>query len=323
MDALITEIRRWGGSFGRPIGTIYLGGGTPSLLGGRIEPLLDAVRESFEVLPQAEITAEMNPCAAPEQFLRAAHRAGVNRLSVGVQSGDDARLAALGRRHTAADARRTVELAREIGFRNLSVDLMLGLPGESLRELEQSADFALSLDPQHISSYLLKIEPRTRFAMEGICPADDEAAAEQYLWLCDRLRAAGYRHYEISNFARPGFEGRHNLKYWRGEEYLGIGPAAHSAVGGRRFYYPRDLHAFLKNPAAVPDGSAGSVEERIMLALRLDSGFDFAPYPALRPFLERLEAENLGRLSGSVFALSERGMLVSNSIISEILERIL
>ena len=321
--ALISEIKRWGGSLSRPIDTVYFGGGTPSLLGERIIPLMEAVRESFSVMPNAEITAEINPSGDPERFLNAAYGSGIDRISLGVQSGSDERLSLLGRSHSAAEAARTVEYARKIGFRNISVDLMTALPDESVSDCVADAEFMLSLSPEHISCYMLKTERGTRFAAQGVLPADDDTAAEQYLAVCERLGAAGYRHYEISNFALPGCESRHNLKYWHCSEYLGIGPSAYSFLNGERFHYPRDMHGFLHSPSTVSDGSGGDIGEKIMLALRLSEGYDFSAFPDVFPLLKRLSEASLGSLKGSVFSLTARGMLVSNEIITEILEKIL
>lgn len=321
--ALTAEIQRWGALIRRPIDTVYLGGGTPSLLGERIKPLLKTIRNSFQILPNAEITAELNPFSGSQPFLEAAAAAGVNRLSIGIQSGNNSRLLSLGRQHTSLSAGSTVELARNIGFENISVDLMLSLPEEGLEEAVSDAEYMLSLKPQHISAYMLKIEPGTLLFHNGTAPLDEAVAAEQYLRVCELFTSKGYRHYEISNFALPGFESRHNLKYWHCEEYLGIGPSAYSFMDGKRFYYPRDLKAFLNGPSVLQDGSGGDKAEKIMLALRLDTGFDFAEQPELMPFLTRLSAEKLGILSNSRFSLTPRGMLVSNEIITEILERII
>lgn len=322
VGALSKEIRKWGGCFGRPIDTIYFGGGTPSLLGGRIASLIDAVRDSFEVSPDVEITAELNPGGDVQTFLSASRRAGVNRLSIGVQSGDDKELALLGRGHTAAQAIDTVRTARELGFENISLDIMLGLPESTFVTLNKSLDFIIGLEPEHISAYILKIEPNTRFGRE--CPPlpDEDEQARQYLMMCERLESAGYKHYEISNFSKPGYESRHNLKYWRGAEYLGIGPAAHSFAGGKRFYYPRDLRAFINEPTTYPDGSGGDEQERLMLGLRLREGVELSGYKQLEPLLGQLEKANLGRTENGRFSLTDQGMLVSNSIITEILERI-
>lgn len=322
--ALKAETEKWGGLCDRPFDTVYIGGGTPSLLGDRIIGLTEAVRRNFDIVPDAEITAEMNPTSAGKEFLTAAKAAGVNRLSVGLQSALDEELARLGRRHSADDAAETVAVARDIGFDNISLDLMIGLPQSTLKTLEQSLDFVQNLLPEHISAYILKIEDGTPLSRRaGLEMPDDDAVAEQYLFMCERLETAGYKHYEISNFAKDGYESRHNLKYWRTEEYLGIGPSAHSFLGGKRFYYPRDLNAFLNAPCTVDDGLGGDMEEHIMLALRLSDGFDFKDYPEVLPFLRKLCTVGFGTLSHTRFSLNNRGMAVSNSVITEILERLL
>lgn len=323
--ALSKEIRKWGGKISRPIDSIYIGGGTPSVLGERILPILNTVRETFTVTENAEITAELNPDADNEAFLSAAIKAGVNRLSIGVQSGNDNELEMLGRGHTAHQAEETVKLARGLGFKNISLDLMLALPDSDIQTLEKSISFLLSLNPEHISAYLLKVEKGTRFyAMrESLNIPDDEKQQEQYLYMCERLEKAGFEHYEISNFSKRGYESRHNLKYWNCEEYLGIGPSAHSFLNGERFYYPKDLRTFLKSPAIEIDGAGGDEDERIMLALRLKKGVDFSENKTLHPYLLQLERAGYGEFEKGRFSLADRGMLVSNTIITEILERLL
>ncbi len=327
---LIRVIYEWGGRVDRPIRTVYFGGGTPSLLGRRLPGVMQAVREAFALLPQAEITLEMNPGNRVEPVLENARKAGVNRLSIGAQSGDDQVLALLGRRHTAADTLFCVAEARKAGFHNLSLDLMLGLPHSTRESLRKDAEFLLAAAPEHLSAYLLKIEPNTLFARkraELLLPDEDEQA-EQYLLLCEILRENGWRHYEISNFCREGFESRHNIIYWRDEEYLGIGPSAHSFLNGKRFYYPRDLRAFLKGNRPLPDGEGGGWEEYIMLALRLKEGLVFSrlqerfgkrPGAAAAERLAPYRKAGLLTLDERSIALTERGMLVSNSLITEIL----
>ncbi|MCQ2448712.1 MAG: radical SAM family heme chaperone HemW [Clostridia bacterium] len=324
VTALSAEIKRWSKKVKKPIDTVYIGGGTPSVLGERIEAVVQTVRNCFSVLPDAEITVEMNPSDDADEFLSAAARSGVNRLSVGLQSGNDAELLTLGRTHTVEAAQKTVALARALGFKNISLDLMLGLPESGLQTLDKSIDFALSLQPEHLSAYLLKIEQGTKFyaCRSSLALPDGDAQAEQYLHLCDRLQQNGYRHYEISNFAKFGFESRHNTKYWTLAPYLGIGPSAHSFLNGMRFYYPRDLKAFLTRPDIVNDDLGGDEIERIMLALRLADGVDLSEYRAVTPFLNQLTESGLGVLQDGNFALTDRGMLVSNQIIAEILERL-
>lgn len=328
---LITVIRERGGKISRPVNTIYFGGGTPSLMYERLIPVMQAVRESFLVERNAEITLEINPDGASERILTAAAEAGINRLSVGAQSGSDKMLSLLGRTHTAADTRRTVENARKLGFKNISADIMIALPGSDTESLKNDIDFVCGLEPQHISAYILKTEENTLFYKKAsqLDMPDDDSAADQYLYLCHTLEDRGFNHYEISNFCLDGTESRHNLKYWGCFEYLGIGPSAHSFLNGKRFYYPDDLRGFLRGAEPVPDGDGGDPEEYIMLSLRLGSGLKFDGYRrrfgkelpekiinAAKP----LEKIGLCRITKSAILLTDKGMAVSNSIITELLE---
>ncbi len=331
--ALRDRLREWGGRLSRPnVHTVYFGGGTPSLFGAaRLMHLLEAASAAFEIAPGAEITAEANPADVTDDFARALFASGVNRVSLGIQSGNDGELAVLGRRHTTRAAAEAVWLLRDAGFRNLSLDLMLGLPGSTGETLGRSLDFLTSLSPEHISAYLLKIEPGTPFAARAdtLSLPDDDGAAEQYLLAVRALAEAGYAQYEISNFARPGFESRHNLQYWRSGEYLGLGPAAHSFLSGRRFFYPRDLAAFLSGNAPVDDGPGGNFSEYAMLALRLAEGLSRAACAARFPdgaarFSELLRrAETLpARLilcSPERVSLTAEGFLVSNAVLASLL----
>ena len=325
LTALKGEIKKWGGILHRPIDTVYIGGGTPSLLAAEILSLADCIRESFELCENVEFTVEVNPSSSVD-FLKYAKLAGVNRLSIGVQSGCDVKLKTLGRTHTAADAVATVKKAREFGFENISLDLMIALPDSNVDTLKKDIDFLLSLKPEHISSYILKIEPNTAFSkkLSTLNLPDDDATAEQYLHMCELLREKGYKHYEISNFALENKESRHNMKYWLGHDYLGLGPAAHSYVDGKRFYYPRDLQGFIKNPQTAYDGEGGGKEEQLMLGLRISKGIDLSEIYGAIPqnIKEKINLfENAGYIKANLpcISLTERGMLISNSIISELL----
>lgn len=326
LDALKGEMKKWGGKINRPIDTIYIGGGTPSLLGEEIISLADCIKENFVVLDTAEFTVEANPSSSND-FLAFAKVAGVNRLSIGVQSGCDETLKILGRTHTANEARQAVKKARELGFDNISVDLMIGLPNSNQKRLKKDIDFILSLTPEHISSYILKIEQNTVFykKYDTLNLPDDDDIAEQYLYMCKTLGENGYNHYEISNFACENRESRHNLKYWIGEDYLGIGTAAHSCLDDRRFYYPRDLRGFIKSPEIIDDGTGGEKEEKLMLGLRLSKGVDLSQIYGEIP-QNMKEKINLLQKAGYIKAnlphisLTDSGMLISNSIITELLE---
>lgn len=326
LSALKGEIKKWGGTIHRPIDTIYIGGGTPSLLGDEIIALLDCIKENFAVLEDAEITVEANPSSSGE-FLKFAKQAGANRVSIGVQSGSDDMLKILGRTHTALDAVLTVQKARELGFHNISVDLMIALPHSNLQTLKNDIDFILSLSPEHISSYILKIEQNTVFAKkyDTLNLPDDDASAEQYLFMCEAFEKNGYNHYEISNFARDKRESRHNTKYWECQDYLGLGPAAHSCVDGKRFYYPRDLMGFIKNPQTISDGESGSKQEKLMLRLRLSKGIDlteiYGDIPKdIKKKINLLEKAGYIKADLPHISLTNSGMLISNSIITELLE---
>lgn len=326
LTALKGEIKKWGGQTDRPIDTIYIGGGTPSLLGEEIISLACCIRENFNVLENAEFTVEVNPSSSGE-FLTFAKSAGVNRLSIGVQSGSDETLKILGRTHTATEAALTVKKARSLGFDNISLDLMIALPGSDNQTLEKDIDFILSQNPEHISSYILKIEQNTVFSKkyDTLNLPDEEAAAEQYLFMCRKLQNNGYNHYEISNFAKENYESRHNLKYWICDDYIGIGPAAHSCFEGKRFYYPRDLKGFIQNPQTVFDGDSGSKEETLMLALRLSRGVDLSKIyneipQSIKDKINLFEKAGYIKANLPHISLTDSGMLVSNSIITELLE---
>lgn len=278
MDRYVTAVEqaleRWAGRLdGERVETVYFGGGTPNLLGAeRLSALLSRVKACFDPAAAAEITLEANPTQVDEAFFRAVKSTGFNRLSMGLQSANEDELKLLGRKHSREDAAQAVKAAQAAGFHNISLDLMLGLPGGSREKLKNSISFAASLGARHISSYILKVEQGTPFAARKIKLPDDDETAEQYLFCVEELQKQGYRQYEISNFAEPGWESRHNLTYWHGEEYLGFGPGAHFFFRGKRFYYPRDLKAFLAGEPPCPDGPGGGFGEYAMLNLRLTEG---------------------------------------------------
>lgn len=238
---------------GRPrLTTVYFGGGTPSLLSAaQLARIFEHITQSFTLLPEAEITLEANPDDLKEDYLEALGSLPVNRLSIGIQSFIDSELAFIGRRHTAQQAIDAVRRCKEHGYDNLSIDLMMALPGQTLESFDQSLSQALDLGVQHISAYLLSLEPGVplhRSLRQGRWQeAGEELSTAMYRRLHERLTAAGYEHYEVSNFARPGFRSRHNSAYWQGRPYLGLGPSAHSFDGhGRRWNVP-DLAAYLRH----------------------------------------------------------------------------
>ena len=319
---LIEEIKQWGAKLGCPIDTIYFGGGTPSLFAEKLPDIMREIENSFTVCDNAEITMEMNPADNSEEILSFALKAGVNRLSIGAQSGDNEELTLLGRRHTAEQTAKTVKHARDLGFNNISLDIMLGLPCSNNETLKKSLEFITDLEPEHISAYILKIEENTVFhkIYDTLFLPDDDKTAEQYLQMCEYLETKGYSHYEISNFAKSERTSRHNLKYWKLDDYLGIGPAAHSFIDGKRFYYERNLISFLSGVSPISDGVGGTKEEQIMLALRLNEGLAVEFNPKLLNKCKLFEQNGLLKINDNRITLTDKGMLLSNSIITEIME---
>lgn len=314
----------------RTVDTVYFGGGTPSLLGKDLARLLCCVKEYYDVAPDAEVTFEANPNSIEYETLAFLRKAGFNRLSLGMQSAVPEELKLLGRRHTNCDVENAVNFARAAGFDNISLDLMLCVPGQTLESLEQSVDFAASLSPQHISAYILKVEKGTKYSeiLDTLNLPDDDTQADMYLAACDALEKRGYFQYEISNFARPGRQSRHNLKYWNCDEYLGFGPAAHSFFNGRRFYYPRGLDKYLEGENPVDDGEGGALSEYIMLRLRLCEGLSESEmksrygvdFSAFDPqILQALQKANLINLADGRLRLTRNGFLVSNSVIGQLI----
>ncbi|WP_283609576.1 radical SAM family heme chaperone HemW [Faecalispora anaeroviscerum] len=314
----------------READTLYFGGGTPSVLGAdRIAGLLDAARQNWG-LSGAEITVEVNPGEYEPGFFETLQKAGVNRLSMGLQSADEEELRLLGRRHSAGQVRQAVREAQQAGFDNISLDLMLAVQRQTRESLRRSIAFCAECGVQHVSSYLLKVEQGTVYYKrrnEMILPDEDESA-ELYLLACRELEQAGFRQYEVSNFAVPGNESRHNLKYWNAEEYYGAGPSAHSFLDGRRYYYPGDLEAFLLEPQNICEGDGGSPEEYAMLRLRLCGGLRQKEYqerfgkPLPQEYFERARRyaeQGLVVCDQETIRFTPRGFLVSNVLIAYIL----
>lgn len=316
--------------------TLYLGGGTPSLLGARrLDRILETAARIFGLDADSEITLEANPGTVSQELLESLWKSGFNRVSFGVQSGIDRELEALGRSHNAAQAEEAILSAAQAGFQHISADLMLAIPGQTLESLGQSIAFLTGLPVDHISAYLLKVEEGTPFfhRREALSLPGEDAQADYYQACVEGLETAGFPRYEISNFARPGGKSCHNLKYWQCLPYLGIGPAAHSFLEGKRFFFPSDLASFLsaENPFSLleEEGEGGGPEERVMLGLRLEEGFDaekLRPWGIdIQPMVQKaaeLAKHDLCRIKGSSIRLTSRGFLLSNSVISALLETI-
>ncbi len=304
--------------------TVYFGGGTPVLLSEEIARIM----KHISVSDNAEITVEANPCVSDKKRLSTLFESGVNRISFGVQSMNEVELKFLGRRHSAQQAEAAIRLASEIGFENISADLMLGLPKQNENDILNSVNRLSELPLTHISAYLLKIEEGTPFYAMDIAVPEDERMSELYLYTCEQLEKIGFEQYEISNFAKQGYECKHNLKYWRCEEYLGIGAAAHSFYKGVRFCTERSISQFIAAPkqeTIITDEGAGDFDEFAMLKLRLSEGLLFSEceeYEVDRSvIIERCKnvPNDYIYVNDKGISLTKNGFLLSNAVIGKIL----
>ena len=328
---------------GHTVDTIYFGGGTPSFYGEkRLRELLGYLQRHLNVAKNAEITVECNPDTVDLRSMSRLRRAGVNRVSLGMQSADPDQLRCVHRIHDPQQVVWAVEDIRAAKIDNLSLDLIYGLPGQTMDSWRDTLSTAISLHPEHLSCYGLKVEEGTPLArrMEGdgeLDLPDGDCQADFYLEAVDRIQTAGFRQYEISNFARTGRESRHNLKYWMGREYVGFGPGAHSYLNGMRYAYPRDLAGYL---AALETGSSVSLDEteaippreqaREYLLLRMRTlrgieeweyrrsfGLNFEP---IAHRLEFFESHRWAEQSDHRWHFTPRGFLLSNSLIADLLD---
>ena len=322
------------------VDTIYFGGGTPSFFGADgMATILNTIRRSFDVDSKAEITFEANPDSVSPRLLRKLRREGFNRISLGVQCDDDAILKKIGRPHTYEQAVKAVKRIRRARYKNLSLDLIMGLPGQTREGWEKTLRNVLKLDPEHISCYGLTLEEGTPlYTYRDHCDLpDDDAQADMYLATIDILRREGYRQYEISNFAKKGKASRHNLKYWSSKEFLGFGPAAWSDFGGKRYGLVRDVRAYINgiqtNGQVVQEMQEIPRRERageyLMLRLRTTAGIRREDYERqftrsfdpMEEVLRQCEARHHAILSGDGYwKLTPEGFLVSNSIISDLMK---
>ena len=340
LDAVCDHIKEAGElAPGYKVDTIYFGGGTPTFFGADgMSVILTAIRRNFDVDNAAEITFEANPDSISDRLLHRLRAEGFNRVSLGIQSDDDEMLKKLGRPHTYSQAVTAYHKIRKAGFRNVSVDLMYGLPGQDLYDWQQTLDNVLRLMPEHISCYALKVEEGTPFHeyKDMLNLADDETQADMYLAAVETLRGRGYRQYEISNFCRKGQISKHNMKYWTGGEYLGFGPSASSDFAGKRFTLKRDLQAYI---TAIREGGdimedlqeiplRERAGEYLMLRLRTNLGIEAKEYEKLfmlpfAPLEDVLEKQrrfyHATQTDTGRWVLTPKGYLVSNDIITDLL----
>ena len=340
LDAICDHIKEAGElAPNHRVDTVYFGGGTPTFFGADgMAVILTTIRRNFDVATDAEITFEANPDSVSDRLLHRLRAEGFNRVSLGIQSDDEEMLKRLGRPHTYAQAVTAYHRIRKAGFRNVSIDLMYGLPGQDVYDWQQTLDNVLRLMPEHVSCYALKVEEGTPFAQmaDALNLPDDETVADMYLAAVETLRGRGYKQYEISNFCRKGQISKHNMKYWTGGEYLGFGPAASSDFSGKRFTLKRDLQAYI---TGIRDGGNIMEEmeeipmreragEYLMLRLRTSLGIDqeeyeklfLLPFAPLEEVLEqRRRSFHATQTDSGRWVLTPKGFLVSNDITTDLL----
>ncbi|MCI0855736.1 MAG: radical SAM family heme chaperone HemW [Chloroflexi bacterium] len=352
-QALVKEAQLWRtATAGRSVTTVFFGGGTPSLMPvEEMATMMEGFRATFDILADAEISLEANPGSLDEAYLRGLLELGFNRLSIGVQSFHDEELEALDRTHSAAEAGEAFQAARSAGFRNVSIDLMFGLPEQQMASWQESVETALALEPDHISLYALTVEEGTPLARDvargrTTAPSPD-AQADQYEWTEERLAKAGYEHYEISNWAKPGYRCEHNLTYWRCREYLGLGAGAHSYLDGVRFAVAalpttylelvdeswQDLQSggemkMRQVVSGEPITPELAMADTLILGLRVVEGVELAQFQqqfgmdALKRFEEELrepfEAGLVEEVGGNL-RLTRRGRLLGNEVFARLL----
>lgn len=330
--AVCAELRQWAHlRRAGPLQTVYFGGGTPSVVEpSQLEAILATAEKTFGFAPEAEITLEANPATADMQTFNQLRQVGFNRLSLGVQSFNEQDLKTLGRRHTAAEAKRAFREARRAGFDNVNLDLMCSIPGAPREHWTATIDTILALHPEHISAYALTIEEGARFAQQvqrgALQPVSEEDDAWAYECTMETLCRAGYEHYEVSNFARPGFRSRHNWGYWHGASYLGVGLSAHSFVHGRRCWNTSDIGTYLtavesgKSPCAGQEtiDAVTARRECLWLQLRTSQGVLLRPAEArvlqVSATFEGMRDQGLVNMDGLRLRLSPRGFLLADAI---------
>lgn len=323
-----------------PVDSLYIGGGTPTWYGEkRLLELLRTVKRHFSMTKDVEVTLEANPDSVDEKMLRRLRRAGVNRISMGMQSGSDEELRSIHRPHTYQQVVDAVTAVRSAKIRNLNLDLIYGLPGQTEESWHETVEKAISLSPEHLSCYGLTVEEGTPLAQRvarGEQLPDEDQQAALYLWTVERLAQAGYQQYEISNFSKQGYMSRHNLKYWMGRPYMGLGAAAHSDFGGRRFSFVSDLDAYiqgmLSGDEVVDESEQITRRERgseyLMLRLRTVHGIDEWEYrreymmnfDPIEAKMCEFEQKGWTRRRGRRWQFTPEGFLLSNQLIGQLLE---
>lgn len=311
--------------------TVYFGGGTPSVLSPfQLARIFDCINANYNISPNAEITMECNPSTIDEEYIKSLRSLGINRISIGLQSAVDSERRLLGRLAGREKVKQSIDFFKKYGINNISLDVMLGVPCQTPDSLKETIDFLIETQVPHISAYMLSIEEGTLFyrKKESLNLPDEDTVCDMYAYLSDQLSENGFEHYEISNFAKKGFESKHNIKYWECKEYLGLGPSAHSFIDGKRFFFDRSIENFISGYSAEFDDLGGDKDEFIMLGLRLKKGISNDEYKKRfgcdipKKIIDKayqFEKSNHLTVKDGTIALSEKGMLISNYIINELI----
>ena len=334
-DEICKRIKDFASQSGKKqVDTVYFGGGTPTLLPlVCFEQIMTVLHDSFVIDRSAEVTVECNPATADENTFSTLRKMGVNRLSIGLQSANESELSSLGRLHSFEDFCISFECARRAGFDNISVDLMYGIPDQTLESFENTLRKVISLAPEHISAYGLKIEEGTVFGArrDELSLPDEDTEFAMYKLCRELLEENRYFRYEISNFAKPGRESRHNLRYWKLRDYIGFGVAAHSCIDGMRFGNSRDINAFLRGENIVTESELINEDEKIseyvILGLRLAEGISEEEYFKLSgrniyedmPSLKKFAKNGFLYIRDGRICFSDEGFFVSNAVLRELL----
>ena len=335
VKTLIKTIKEWGKILGDKykVDTVYFGGGTPNLLGEKnIYDILTEIEKCFELV-DTEITLEVNPFSANDLNFEKLKEYGINRVSVGMQSANNLELESIGRLHSHEKTIKTIEKIKNASINNISLDVMLNIPKQTQKNLEKTLNFCKESSVDHVSAYILKIEKNTPFYenREKLNLISEEEQCNNYLYAVNKLQAFGFKQYEISNFSKKEKQSKHNLKYWNLEDYLGLGPSAHSLINGKRFFYENSLENFLSAQTVIVEDSnvINMQEEYTMLRLRLKEGLvnklyleKFKKNIPEKYFLKAKNFEKIGLLKiteNKNISLTSKGFLVSNKIISDIL----
>ncbi len=332
LNAVLFYLKSWGEKLQGEFDTIYFGGGTPSCFGAnRLGEIIQAARRHFNFIDE-EITVECNPSSVSLEFFEELKSFGVNRISMGMQSVVDDERKILGRLSNKIQVENAVKWAKLSGITNVSLDLMLGVPNQTRGSLDESLDFLISQNITHISAYMLKIEEGTPFEklQNTLNIADEDEVCDLYEYTIQKLAENGFEQYEISNFSKRGaFKSRHNLKYWCGDEYLGIGASAHSFISGQRIFYERDFDSFVHGCEPTFDSMGGDGEEYLMLRLRLNEGVKFEQYEKrygksidenILKRVKQMQKQGLIKMNDLGFSLTQKGFLLSNSVIGFVLD---